>query len=77
MESHPKENLETPLLINDRAAARLLGISRAHLHRLKAAGKFPVGVHLGRAIRWNRDELAAWVNNGCPDLRTWKAIQHK
>lgn len=61
------------LLVDDRAAAAMLGISRAHLHRLRAAGKFPVGVKLGRALRFDRAELTAWVGAGCPDMAIWRA----
>ncbi len=64
-----------PALINDMAAAALLGISRAHLHRLRASGRFPAGIHLGRALRFNRLELWAWAEAGCPDMRTWGAMR--
>ena len=64
-----------PLLIADTAAAALLGISRAHLHRLRAAGKFPEAIHLGRKLLFDRAELTAWAAAKCPDLTTWRAMQ--
>src|SRR5262245_53328747 len=64
-----------PLLIPDRAAAELLGISRAHLHRLRAAGKFPDAIRLGRALRFDRAELVAWADARCPDVATWRAMR--
>lgn len=63
-----------PLLIDDCAAAALMGISRAHLHRLRAAGQFPEAIRLGRALRFDRNELVAWAEARCPDLATWKAM---
>ena len=63
------------LLIPDTAAAALLGISRAHLHRLRAAGKFPDAIHLGRKLLFDRAELTAWAGAKCPDLQTWRAMQ--
>lgn len=63
------------LLIPDTAAVALLGISRAHLHRLRAAGKFIAPIRLGRKLLFDRDELIAWKNARCPDARTWAAIQ--
>jgi excisionase family DNA binding protein len=64
-----------PLLIPDTAAASLLGISRAHLHRLRAAGKFPEAIRLGRALRFDRAELVAWAEARCPDLPIWRAMK--
>ena len=63
------------LLIPDVEAARLAGVSRAHWHRLRAAGKVPPAVKLGRAIRWRRSEIAEWVGAGCPDSATWNAMR--
>ena len=63
------------LLIPDTAAAALLGISRAHLHRLRAAGRFPEAIRLGRALRFDRTELIAWAEARCPDLATWRAMR--
>ncbi len=63
-----------PLLIADSAAAALLAISRAHLHRLRAAGKFIEPIRLGRKVLFDRDELLAWKNARCPDLATWRAM---
>jgi len=63
------------LLIPDTAAAALLGISRAHLHRLRAAGKFPEAIRLGRALRFDRQELIDWAGARCPDMATWRAMR--
>jgi hypothetical protein len=53
-----------------------LAISRAHLARLRAAGRFgPAVLRLGRRLLVRRDELAAWVADGMPDSRTWAAMQ--
>ena len=64
-----------PLLIPDATAASMAGISRATWHRLRAAGKLPPSVQLGRAVRWRRAEIEAWIEGGCPDGRTWAAMQ--
>jgi excisionase family DNA binding protein len=65
----------SPLLVPDVEAARLLGISRAHLHRLRVAGKFIAPIRLGRKLLFDREELIAWKNARCPDVRTWAAMQ--
>jgi predicted DNA-binding transcriptional regulator AlpA len=64
------------LLIPDTEAAVLLGISRAHFHRLRAAGKFgPEPVRLGRKVMYERDALVRWVRAGCVDAATWQAME--
>jgi len=64
-----------PLLIGDRDAAALAGVSRASWQRLRAAGKLPPCVRLGRKVLWRRAEIVAWIDAGCPDARTWAAMQ--
>ena len=65
-----------PLLIHDTEAARLAGIARSTLHALRAAGKWgPIPIRLGRALRFKRAEVVAWIEAGCPDARTWEAMQ--
>jgi predicted DNA-binding transcriptional regulator AlpA len=64
-----------PLLISDLDAAALCGVSRATWHRLRASGRIPPGVKLSRCLRWNRAEILAWVEAGCPDQRIWSAMK--
>jgi predicted DNA-binding transcriptional regulator AlpA len=63
------------LLIHDTEAAHMAGVSRAHWHRLRASGKVPAAVRLGRSVRWRRAEIEQWILAGCPDARTWAAMQ--
>jgi len=68
---------DTPnaLLIPDTVAAGLAGVSRSTWARLRAAGKLPPAVKLGRACRWRRREIEEWIAAACPDARTWAAMQ--
>jgi predicted DNA-binding transcriptional regulator AlpA len=61
------------LLISDTAAAALAGVSRAHWHRLRAAGKLPPPIRLGRAVRWRKADVLLWIEWGCPDAREFAA----
>jgi excisionase family DNA binding protein len=70
-----RESTETPLLIPDIDAARLAGVSRATWHRLRAAGKLPPAVKLGRKVLWRRAEIEEWIRSGCPDAATWRAME--
>ena len=69
------DTLPDALLIPDTVAAALAGIGRATWHRLRAAGKVPPCVKLGRACRWNRAEIEGWIVAGCPDAATWQAMR--
>lgn len=64
-----------PLLIGIGDLAALLSRSVPSLHRDDAAGRLPAAVRLGGAKRWRYDEIAAWVEAGCPDRRTWDALR--
>jgi predicted DNA-binding transcriptional regulator AlpA len=65
----------SPLLVTARQAAQLCGVSVATWWRWEAAGRTPAAVRLGGSTRWRSDELADWVQAGCPDRRSWLARQ--
>lgn len=60
-----------PALLNAIETADYLGISRAHLYRLHNAGKIPLPVRLGGAVRWRIKELMAWIEAGMPIRSRW------
>lgn len=48
-------------LLRMNTVCELLGLSRATVYRLIAAGSFPKPVHVTpRCSRWRSDEVAAW-----------------
>ena len=51
---------DAALLIDSRTAAALCGSSRSHWHALRAAGKVPPPVKLGRKVLWRRQEIVDW-----------------
>jgi hypothetical protein len=75
VETAPRNALD-PLLIPDTVAAALAGVSRATLHRLRAAGKWgPQAIRLCRKLLFDREETIAWLRARAPDAATWRAIQ--
>lgn len=51
-----------PLLVNTDEAARLLGMSRSHLEKLRLTdGPQPPHIKIGRAVRYSPKALTAWV----------------
>ena len=60
------------LMVSKRQASELLQISTRTIDNLKREGRMPHPIRIGRAVRWNRAELVAWVDAGCPDCNEWK-----
>ncbi|MGD9646978.1 MAG: helix-turn-helix transcriptional regulator [Pirellulales bacterium] len=59
------ESESPPLLIDVREVGRLCAISAPHIYRLCDAGKMPRPLKVGRANRWNRAAIVAWIASGC------------
>jgi predicted DNA-binding transcriptional regulator AlpA len=69
------QTVETALLIDIKGLEKMLGRSDRSIYRDESAGRLPRSLKLGRSKRWRRDEIAAWVEAGCPDRRTWEAMR--
>jgi excisionase family DNA binding protein len=59
----------SPVLLDIDQFAALLGVSTRHLRRLVDAGKAPQPLRLGGCVRWNRETVAGWLADGCPNCR--------
>ena len=64
---------EVNLMVTRAQAAELLQISTRTIDQLKREGRMPQPNRIGRAVRWNRSELVAWADAGCPDCNEWKS----
>jgi prophage regulatory protein len=62
-------------LVNAADAARICGISRTLWFDLRAAGRVPKPLRLGRRVLWNRDELDQWMAAGCPPHHEWARLK--
>ncbi|MHC4178534.1 MAG: helix-turn-helix transcriptional regulator [Planctomycetota bacterium] len=51
--------------------AREFRISPRTIRRLDLQGKLPRPIRVGRAVRWRRAEMAAWVAAGAPPRDRW------
>lgn len=54
------------LLITAKQVADLLQISPRSVWRMRSAGSMPTPIRLGAAVRWRRDQIEAWIRDGCP-----------
>lgn len=68
------KSLDRLALSADEVAA-MLGISRAHVWKLASSGRMPRPIRLGRAVRWDRKNLEAWLAAGAPSRDRWEAVR--
>jgi len=73
--SHHNE-ADGPVLLSVSEVAEMLQISPRHLYSLKASGRLPKPVRLGRSVRWLADELRAWLEAGAPPQGRWEKMRH-
>jgi len=57
----PKTEPQPPAYLSTIEAARVIGLSVAWFERSRWAGDGPPFIKLGRAVRYPRDELDAWM----------------
>lgn len=62
---------DSGLLIDTKTLAKLLRISRRHLHRLQDLKAIPEPVRLGQVIRWRIAEILEWIEADCPVQEVW------
>lgn len=65
------------LAVPARQVAKLLSISERHVWALNSSGRIPRPSRLGRAVRWNLNELRAWQDAGCPAREEWARIKNE
>jgi len=68
-ESPPEDEA---LLMDMRELAKLLKVSNRTVFSMRIHGEMPKPVKIGRAVRWGRSEIMAWVQEGCPPASEWK-----
>lgn len=68
--------MSAPVLLSARQVCQHLGISQAHLFVLKRTGRMPVKpIRLGRAVRFDADELRDWIGAGAPPADKWATLK--
>ena len=60
-------NEKALLLLNAAQAAKRCGCSVRTWRTWDRSGRTPPPVRIGRSIYWRPNDLAAWVEAGCPD----------
>jgi len=73
MEQHAAD-LSESLTMEATDVAKLLSISRSSWLKLRAAGRTPRPIRLGRRVLWRVDEIREWVRQGCPAQSVWERL---
>lgn len=66
---------EEQLALTATELATRLGISRAHVWKLLSVGQLPAPVRLGRAVRWDKRVIDAWLAAGAPSAAQWERVK--
>jgi len=69
------KTVDAPVLLTAADVAGLLSVTVRHVRSLDASGRLPRPIRLGRAVRWSRSELLAWLDAGAPSRDRWEAIR--
>ena len=75
-EKRCEDSIEQLTFTAKELAARL-GISRAHVWKLLSLGQLPSPVRLGRAVRWDKRVIDAWLAAGAPAMAQWERTNTK
>jgi prophage regulatory protein len=55
----------TPLIPAEELAT-MLGVSKRTIWRLLSGKQLPEPVRIGGSVRWRRDQIDRWIEQGCP-----------
>ena len=56
---------EESTLVDVKEAARMCSISASMLYKLNVAGVLPTPLKLGKLLRWKRQDILEWIDQGC------------
>ena len=71
-----ESNQITEKLLTAGAIAEKLSLSKRAVFRMRSAGLICAPVRVGAgAIRWRLSDIELWISMGCPDRKTFEAIQ--
>jgi predicted DNA-binding transcriptional regulator AlpA len=65
----------SPLVVDAKRLAKLLGCAVRSIRTWDAAGKLPMPLRLGGRVVWRVAEIRAWLDAGAPDRETWTSIR--
>jgi len=64
-------------LLTAKQFGQKLNLSKRSIHRLNACGQIPKPLKIGGSIRWNEQEVSAWISAGCLDRKRFEQLMRK
>ena len=58
-----------PPMLDVRTVAKLLDCSGRHVYRLSDSDRMPRPIKLGSLVRWRKNLIFQWIDDGCPSMR--------
>jgi predicted DNA-binding transcriptional regulator AlpA len=69
---------QTEKLLTAKAVGEMLSLSKRQIFRMKSAGLICSPVKVGQgAIRWRQSNIEKWIALGCPNRKTFEAVQQQ
>jgi excisionase family DNA binding protein len=68
MQTSQEKHGDIPELLTIRELAKILKVSQRSIWRLVASGKLVEPLRVGGSIRWRRDDIRNWIDNGCEQV---------
>jgi len=57
-----------PTLLTVKDVAKMLTVSVRTVWTWRDMGRLPAPVRIGRCVRWRRQDIEKWIEQGCPDI---------
>jgi predicted DNA-binding transcriptional regulator AlpA len=65
---------EHPWTMSADDLAQAIGVDVRSIWRWTSSGALPAPVRLGGRTFWQREEVTAWFNAGCPKREKWQRV---
>lgn len=71
----PERPQLSPLVVDARSLAKLLGCGLRTLRSHDAGGKIPAPLRIGGRVVWLLRDIEGWLTAGAPSRATWQTIK--
>jgi len=61
-------NRNDGLLVRAKDVAKMLNVSVRTVWTWRDIGRLPAPVKIGGCVRWRRQDVEEWIEEGCPDI---------
>ncbi len=69
-ENEPLDFAALPPMLDVKTVAKLLACSGRHVYRLADRDRMPRPFKIGSLVRWRKDDIRQWIDDGCPSKQT-------